>query len=269
MPKRAGPSRRLPSDPEYLLEYMENCSDSSDDEFDGYLSEDEHSANIDDSGEEDCDEPSSATNVCQGRQRIAFSEAPGVVPHMTGKTPLDFFHLFFDDEVKHIIHSKSCENADRYLEENQEFLSTHPHARAHDWVKAPMSLKEVDALLSIVIAMGLVGLPTQRSYWSSQWPFRNENISSIMSSRRFELLLKFFHISSPPDQPSPDKLQKIRPLLDTVVKNFKAAYVPAQNLSIDESMISFKGRLSWVQYMPKKPHKWGMKAWVLANSSNG
>ena len=40
----------LPSDPEHLLEYMENvCSDSSDDEFDGYLS-DEHSANIDDSG---------------------------------------------------------------------------------------------------------------------------------------------------------------------------------------------------------------------------
>ena len=90
-----------------------------------------------------------------------------------------------------------------------------------------------------------------------------------MSSRRFELLLKFFHISSPPDQPSPDKLQKIRPLLDTVVKNFKAAYVPPQNLSIDESMISFKGRLSWVQYMPNKPHKWGMKAWVLADSSNG
>eukprot|EP00731_Ephydatia_muelleri_P013981 Em0007g1291a len=224
---------------------MENCSDSSDDEFDGYLYEDEHSANNDDSGEEDCDEPSSATNVCQGRQRIAFSEAPGVVPHMTGKIPLDFFHLFFDDEVKHIIHSKSCENAVRYLEENQEFLTTHPHARAHDWVKAPMSLKEVDALLSIVIAMGLVGLPTQRSYWSSQLPFRNENISTIMSSRRFELLLKFFHISSPPDQPLPDKLQKIRPLLDTVVKNFKAAYVPAKNLSIDESMISFKGRLSW------------------------
>ena len=108
-----------------------------------------------------------------------------------------------------------------------------------------------------------------RSYWSSQWPFRNENISSIMSSRRFELLLKFFHISSPPDQPLPDKLQKIRPLLDTVVKNFKAAYVPAQNLSIEKSIISFKGRLSWVQYMPKKPHKWGMKAWVLADSSNG
>ena len=33
--------------------------------------------------------------------------------------------------------------------------------------------------------------------------------------------------------------------------------------------VSFQGRLSSIQYMPKKPHKWGMKAWVLADLSNG
>ena len=27
--------------------------------------------------------------------------------------------------------------------------------------------------------------------------------------------------------------------------------------------------LSWIQYMPKKPTKWGMKAWCLADSNNG
>ena len=42
----------------------------------------------------------------------------------------------------------------------------------------------------------------------------------------------------------------------------------SQFLSVDESMISFKGRLSFLQYLPKKPHKWGMKAWVLADSAN-
>ena len=34
--------------------------------------------------------------------------------------------------------------------------------RAHDWVKQPMSLKEVDTLLSIIIAMGIVRYPTIR-----------------------------------------------------------------------------------------------------------
>ena len=95
-----------------------------------------------------------------------------------------------------------------------------------------------------------------------------------MSGRRFELILKFLHLNNGQEQPSTnsvnyDKLYKLRPVLDKIIKNFKQAYIPNQQLSVDESMIGFKGRLSWVQYMPKKPTKWGMKAWVLADSTNG
>lgn len=95
-----------------------------------------------------------------------------------------------------------------------------------------------------------------------------------MSSRRFELLLKFLHLNDSRKypargQPGYDKLYKVRPLLDAVVKNFQASYTPSENLSIDESMVGFKGRLAFLQYMPKKPQKWGMKAWVLADSANG
>ena len=42
-----------------------------------------------------------------------------------------------------------------------------------------------------------------------------------------------------------------------------------REVSVDESIISYKGRLSFLQYMPKKPNKWGMKAWVLAESDTG
>ena len=95
-----------------------------------------------------------------------------------------------------------------------------------------------------------------------------------MSSRRFELLLKFLHLNDSRKQPSRgepgyDKLYKVRPLLDAAVKNFQSCYTPTENLSIDESMIGFKGRLAFLQYMPKKPQKWGIKAWVLADAANG
>lgn len=33
-------------------------------------------------------------------------------------------------------------------------------------------------------------------------------------------------------------------------------------------MIGFKGRLSFRQYMPAKPTKYGIKVWMAANSSN-
>ncbi len=39
--------------------------------------------------------------------------------------------------------------------------------------------------------------------------------------------------------------------------------------SIDEAMIGFKGRSYMKQYMPGKPTKWGLKAWMLADSHTG
>ena len=94
-----------------------------------------------------------------------------------------------------------------------------------------------------------------------------------MSSRRFELILKFLHLNDSEVQPQRgdptfDKLYKVRPFLDLVLENFKSYYQPHQHIAIDESMISYKGRLSFIQYLPKKPHKWGLKAWVLADSTN-
>ena len=94
-----------------------------------------------------------------------------------------------------------------------------------------------------------------------------------MSSRRFELILRFLHLNDSQTQPQRgepgfDKLFKIRPLLDLLLPSFKDSYTPTQFLSIDESMVSFKGRLSFLQYLPKKSHKWGMKAWVLADAQN-
>ena len=69
-------------------------------------------------------------------------------------------------------------------------------------------------------------------------------------------------------KPGYDRLYKVRPLLNIVLENFMDNYIPIKNISIDESIIGCKGRLSFIQYMPNKPHKWGLKAWVLADSMN-
>ena len=71
---------------------------------------------------------------------------------MIDKSPLNFFKKNMWEETTR------C--TDQYTHKHSEFMATHSKARAHDWVKQPMSLKEVDALLSIIIAMGVVGYPT-------------------------------------------------------------------------------------------------------------
>ena len=89
-----------------------------------------------------------------------------------------------------------------------------------------------------------------------------------MSRDCFLLMLKFLHLTNNEDQvargqPGHDKLFKIRKFMEGLVEKFKSVYKLHNEISIDGSMISYKGRLSFLQFMPKKPVKWGMKTWVL------
>ena len=87
-----------------------------------------------------------------------------------------------------------------------------------------------------------------------------------MPYKRFQILNKYFHISDPRQENPTDKLTKIRPLISKLENAFQDVYVPGKNISIDEGLIKCNGRLSFKQYMPKKPNKFGIKIWMLADS---
>jgi len=62
-------------------------------------------------------------------------------------------------------------------------------------------------------------------------------------------------------------LFKVRKFLDLIVP--LSRNITQENVSIDEAMIPFKGRLRFKQYMKDKPTKWGIKVFVLADATNG
>ena len=57
--------------------------------------------------------------------------------------------------------------------------------------------------------------------------------------------------------------------IDQFVATCGEMYNPGQQLSIDESMIGTKCRLSFVQYLPAKLTKWGIKVWVCSDAATG
>ena len=81
---------------------------------------------------------------------------------MVGKQPIDFFKLFFSDNVKKLIHLETTRYAEQQLAASEEYLQEHRHARGHSWTKNPMTIEEVDPLLAVLILMGLVNYPTIR-----------------------------------------------------------------------------------------------------------
>ena len=42
-------------------------------------------------------------------------------------------------------------------------------------------------------------------------------------------------------------------------ENLKSALEPSSNLVVDETLYSFRGRCAFIQYIPKKPSKFGIK----------
>ena len=51
-------------------------------------------------------------------------------------------------------------------------------------------------------------------------------------------------------------------------QSFKQHYNPGKNQTVDEAMITYKGRLSYIQYLPAKPIKCGIKVWMRCDSES-
>ena len=121
----------------------------------------------------------------------------------------------------------------------------------------------------IIIEMGLVQMPKLKYYWSSSQLYGSEIIRNTMSREKFELLLKFWHFSNNNNKNSnQDRLFKLKPLLDLLKERFSSLYMPGSVISIDESMIPWRGRLLFRQYVPGKTHKYGVKMYKLV-ATNG
>ena len=127
---------------------------------------------------------------------------------------------------------------------------------------------------ALIIVIGINRFPKMEDHWSTKWPFGRQSFSRIMSRDRFSVILRFFHVNDsagyiPKGQPGYDALYKIRPLLHSILHNFRKMYKPNRELALDEAMVSYKGRVWFLQYLPKKPKKWGLKAFALADSQTG
>lgn len=134
------------------------------------------------------------------------------------------------------------------------------------------NLDEMKCFIAINLMMGITKKPSYRDYWSSKFEMRDPYISSVISRNRFGWLLGHIHLNDNSVQPKKgehgfDKLYKLRPMLDILDKTYIDCYKPSENQSIDESMVKFKGRISFRMYMPLKPIKRGYKIWIRANDT--
>ena len=163
------------------------------------------------------------------------------------KSPLQFFRYFFSHEVN------------TYIAEQTNIYS----AQCRPEKPLNISTKEVETFLGVCMYMSLVKMSCCKHYWSKQ--FRIEQVARAITSKAFLTMKRYLHFCDNSSS-NDDRLKKIRPLINMLKCRF--LQVPLEeNLSVDEQMVPFKGRSTLKQYLPKKPHKWGYKIFVLSGNS--
>jgi hypothetical protein len=177
--------------------------------------------------------------------------------------PVDCYRHFITDEIISLM----VRETNRYAEQHVQTQKLTKRSKTLQW--KPTNNEEMLKFLGIIIEMGLVQMPEIDYYWSKSKLFGSEVIQNTMSRDRFELLLKFYHFSNNQEEHADqDRLFKLRPLLDLLRARFKSIYVSDSIISIDETMVPWKGRLLFKQYIPGKAHKYGVKVYKLA-ATNG
>uniref|UniRef100_A0A6I8SZJ6 Uncharacterized protein n=1 Tax=Xenopus tropicalis TaxID=8364 RepID=A0A6I8SZJ6_XENTR len=197
-----------------------------------------------------------------------FTAVPGLSVDTTNFEFIDFFNLYITEAILQDMVRYTNLYAEQYLASN----ALPGFSRAQAWY--PTNINEIKRFLALTLAMGLVERNSLASYWDTNTVLSIPLFSAVMARNRYQILLRFLHFNDnttavAPNEPGYDRLYKLRPLIDSLSQRFAEVYTPSQNVCVDESLLLFKGRLKFRQYIPSKRSRYGIKFYKLCESSTG
>lgn len=198
--------------------------------------------------------------IYTGNSRITFG-----VENL--EDPLEVLEKFITYDLLSIISSETNRYAAQYIEEHKGDLL---HSRIEKWYETNES--EIMLFIGFLLLQGIVIMPKNSMYFSKRKVLHCPIFTELLSEKRFILLSKFLHFSNNElyDQyEKPKRLFKINPILQHFRSVFKNNYTPEVNVCIDESLLLWKGRLSWKVYIPSKRSRFGIKSYQICESSTG
>ena len=214
---------------------------------------------------EDLDEWRDVTEELDIPDRIHFSVSPKVIgPQVPTNIvqAIQYFKLFFTNELVNEIIKKTNNYAENVLK-NREISS---NSIWQTWRAV-----EEDEFWSFIINMGTIPLTNMQEYWSVKENSRIPFFSKIFKRKRFMQIFWMLHLKTP-DPAKNDirtRIQRASNFLEYINSRFSDYFISGENICVDESVVKFKGKISFITYNPNKPTKWGIRIYVLADSETG
>ncbi|KAK5965020.1 PiggyBac transposable element-derived protein 4 [Trichostrongylus colubriformis] len=191
----------------------------------------------------------------QSNNRWVFDEPTGVHEEVQRcHDPIDFYRLFFSEDLLEKV-----------------AIQTNIYGRQRNRTWNDTDAEELERFFGLCLQMSRCPLDNQRNYWSLKPRNLARNGHSIagdiMIRDRFEELQRHIHFADNSSADRSNKLYKIQPILDHLNATFQKMYKPNKELCIDESMVPFRGRVSFWQYDGSKRHRFGIKLFKLCSKS--
>ena len=178
------------------------------------------------------------------------SKLPENLILLEGKSPHEIFELFFSEEMLVFI----TDQTNLYAKRDKNCPSFN------------VTEDEMRLFIGILLTSGYHKLPRENDYWSTRRSLEAPIFPKTMSRNRFKIIKRFLHISDNSTLSS-SKIAKVEPLLDMLRKNCQQFGVFDEFLSVDESMIPYKGLHSARKFIKTKPVRFGFKMWMLCGST--
>ena len=112
---------------------------------------------------------------------------------------------------------------------------------------------EMKAYFGIAVMFGLLNQPRYRNFWSKDPFLGNQGVQRVFSLKRYSKLSEYLHVSDHKVEhnrgsPLYDKLGKVHWLYDHLLQTFPKFKNPERVQVIDEQIMLFSGRISYIQY---------------------
>lgn len=195
---------------------------------------------------------------------VAQSGLSAAWPCDETSTEADYFQAFVDNGIMGVI----VEETNRYFEwvrARTDVIS--PRSRFTAWQDT--HLEEMLVFLALFMLMPLSKKHLLRDYWKKDSLLPTPVFGKFLARDRFLMLLSFLHFTDNDTPNRSDPVWKLRPILTRLTDNFRKYFYPFRKVVIDESLMLFKGRLAFKQYIPSKRHRFGVKLFVLCDCETG
>lgn len=176
--------------------------------------------------------------------------------------PISYFrHILTDSFIEKVVEETNVYAVEVFLSEK-----TKEKSRVIAWKETTSD--ELLIFLGLLLHMGHIRLNRLQDYWKKDPLFNIPVFSQNMSRNRFLLILRLLHFERNPEEGEPapdDRLYKVRGIIHLFNERMNEIYYPGRELSLDESMVLWRGRLTFRQYIKNKKHKYGIKLYMLTN----